>query len=125
MPRPKYEPLPYLKKRGRKIFYSIIKHIEETDLIEDIDTMEISMLSNSYEAYEVASEECNKNGYILPVTGKNGTFDQASPWYTIMKNEYANIMKHSPKYGLNPGDRHKIFGGMKKKKKAKLDDGLA
>ena len=34
-----------------------------------------------------------------------------------MKNEYQNILKHSAKFGLNPGDRAKIFAGMKSKKK--------
>ena len=124
MARPKYEPLPYVSKRGRKIFYSIVRHINDSNLMESIDIIELSMLSNSYDVFEVASAECNLNGYVLSVTGKNGTFDQSSPWYTVMKNEYANILKHSPKYGLNPGDRHKIFGGMKKKKKSDPNSGL-
>jgi hypothetical protein len=41
-----------------------------------------------------------------------------------MRNEYNNILKHAPKYGLNPGDREKIFGGLKKKKKKDPNEGL-
>jgi len=118
MPRPEHEPLPYLSARGRKIFYKIVKHITENDLIQDIDVMELSMLANSFDTFEIAAAKCNVDGLINPVTGKNGTFDQVSPYYSIVKNEYGNIMKHSMQFGLSPGTRIKIFNGMKKKKKA-------
>lgn len=124
MPRPEYEPASYLTKRGRKIFYSIVKHVDDNGLMRKIDTLEVSMLANSFDSFDIATEKCNSGGYINAVTGKNGTFDQVSPWYTIMRNEYANILKHSPKYGLNPGDREKIFGGMKTKKKVNPNEGL-
>jgi len=117
MARPEHEPMDYLSKRGRLLFYRIIRHIKESDLVRDIDTLELSMLANSFDLYEKMAEECNEKGYVRPVSGKNGTFDQAVPQYTIMQQQYANIMKHSPKFGLTPGDREKIFSGMKAKKK--------
>lgn len=125
MPRPEYEPLPYLTKRGRKIFSQIVKHITDTETIFDIDVLELSMLANSFDIYERMSEQCNgDSGLIELVTGKNGSFRQARPEYSIMKAEYANIMKNSGKYGLTPGDREKVFSGMKKKKKVSVSDGL-
>jgi hypothetical protein len=36
-----------------------------------------------------------------------------------MKSEYANILKHSSKFGLNPGDRAKFFKGLGEKEKKK------
>lgn len=126
MPRPEYEPLPYLTKRGRKIFSQIVKHITDTETIFEIDVLELSMLANSFDIYERMSEQCNgTDGLIEMVTGKNGTFRQSRPEYSIMKAEYANIMRNSGKYGLTPGDREKIFNGMaKKKKKESVLDGL-
>lgn len=125
MARPEYEPLPYLTKRGRKIFSLIIKHIQDSGFLFDIDTLELSMLANSFDIYERMSEICNgENGLTEMVTGKNGTFKQVRPEYTIMKNEYTNVIKNSSKYGLTPGDREKIFSGMKKKKKADPSSGL-
>jgi phage terminase small subunit len=124
MARPEYEPLPYLTKRGRKIFISIAKHIEEKALIEDIDILELSMLANSFDAFERAASFCNEHGFSREIESKQGSFGQIVPEYTVMRNEYTNILKHSPKYGLTPGDREKIFGGMKSKKKVDISDGL-
>lgn len=49
---------------------------------------------------------------------KTGTYPMIRPEYNVMKNEYAQILKHSAKFGLNPGDRAKIFN-MKKKDEGK------
>jgi len=126
MARPEYEPGSFLTKRGRKIFYDIVKHIKDTNVIEDIDTLELSMLANSFDVYERMALSCNDDdlGLTEMVTGKNGTFKQVRPEYNIMRNEYTNILKNSGKYGLTPGDRHKIFGGMKTKKKVNPAEGL-
>jgi len=125
MPRAEYEPLPYLTKRGRKIFSQVIKHITDTGIIFDIDVLELSMLANSFDIYERMSEICNgDDGFTEIVTGKNGSFKQVRPEYSIMKAEYANIIRNSGKYGLTPGDRAKIFGGMKKKEKRSVTSDL-
>lgn len=116
MPRPDYEPMSYLSKRGRKIFLQIANHINEHDLILQIDVIELSMLANAFDVYERAAIVCNEKDLTEP-TGKNQTHIQVIPEYGIMKQMYDLILKHSPKYGLTPGDREKIFGGMKKTKK--------
>jgi phage terminase small subunit len=53
------------------------------------------------------------------VTEKGGVYRQIRPEYTVMKNEYGNILKHAGKFGLNPGDRDKIFKKMKDEKQKK------
>jgi len=117
MPRPEHEPASYLTKRGRRIFLSIVKHIKDHGLIQDIDVLELSMLANSFDAYERAAAYCNEHGFSREIEAKQGSFGQIIPEYTVMRNEYGNILKHSPKYGLTPGDREKIFGGLKNKKR--------
>ncbi len=124
MPRPEYEPESFLTKAGRTIFFAIIRHIKDKEIIDDIDTLELSMLANSMEVYMRMADICNKEGFTVEVTGKNGTFEMIRSEYTVMRNEYQNVLKHSGKFGLTPGDRHKIFGGLKKKKKADPNEGL-
>lgn len=114
----------YLTKNGRKIFFRILRHVQEHELLFDIDTIELSMLANSFDAYERAAQYCNDNGFSKQIEAKQGSFGQIIPEYTVMRNEYNNILKHSSKFGLNPGDREKIFGGMKKKKKVSVTDDL-
>lgn len=114
MPKPEYEPEKYLSKRGRTIFFSIIKHVKEKGILEDIDTLELSMLCNSFVNYEKMAQFCSDNEYTEEVTGKNGTFKMVRPEYSIMRNEYANVLKHSGKFGINPADRLKAFGKLKK-----------
>jgi len=103
---------------------AIVKHINDHNLIQDIDTLELSMLANAMDAYERAAMICNEKGFTEDVTGKNGTVKQVIPEYSIMKQQYDLILKHAPKYGLSPGDREKIFGGIKKEKKADPNEGL-
>jgi hypothetical protein len=40
--------------------------------------------------------------------------DQVSGYYTAEKGYYELILKHSEKFGLNPGSRKKIFDMVKK-----------
>jgi phage terminase small subunit len=116
--------MPYLSQRGWRIFLKIVRHINDHEVIQDIDTLELSMLANAIDAYERAAVICNQKGFTEEVTGKNGTFTQVIPEYSIMKQQYDLILKHSPKYGLTPGDREKIFGGMKRVKKLNPVDDL-
>lgn len=123
MPRPAVEPVPYLTKRGRKIFQEIVAHIKDAGLDSDIDYIHLTMLANSIDLYEDAAMRVNTlrnadSAYPYGADGKP-TVD-----YIVMRTEYEKVMKHSPKYGINPGDREKMFAGMKKKKKVSVSDGL-
>lgn len=124
MPRAEYEPLPYLSKRGKVIFRRIVKHIEDTGVIADIDTFELSMLANCFDLYEVASTHCNDQINDGKLYVMNGSTKQVIPEYNVMQQQYDKILKHSSKFGLNPGDRAKIFGGLKVKIKKDPTSGL-
>ena len=84
------------------------------------------MLANSFDLYAVNADLCNKEGVSMTITTeKGGVYSQIRPEYTVMKNEYGNILKHAGKFGLNPGDRDKIFKGLKEKEKKKgFDTGM-
>jgi phage terminase small subunit len=82
------------------------------------------MLANSYDAYDRAATYCNEKGFSREIESKQGSFGQIVPEYTVMRNEYNNILKHSSKFGMTPGDREKIFNGLKKKKPVSITDDL-
>lgn len=108
----------FLTAEGQAIFDKIKAHCQANNILFEIDDFELAMLANSFYLYGNNAELCNKDGVSMTIiTEKGGEYSQIRPEYTVMKNEYQNILKHSSKFGLNPGDRAKIFAGMKKEKK--------
>lgn len=102
----------YLTETGQLIFDEIEKHCKDRMKIFDIDRFELAMLANCFDTYSRMALYCKENGF------RNG-YEQICPEYTVMKNEYSNILKHSSKFGLNPGDRAKFFKGIEGKEKKK------
>src|SRR6478609_9564529 len=99
----------YLSEGGRVIFDEIKKHCEQKLKWLAIDYFELSMLANSFYLYAKCAKDINENGVSMTFqTEKGGTYEQIRPEYTVMKTEYANILKHSAKFGLNQADRDKL-----------------
>src|SRR5688572_13416862 len=110
----------FLTKNGLLILKEIEKHCKEKLKMVEADKFEMAMLANSFDLYADNARVCNEEGVSMEiVTEKGGVYRQIRPEYTVMKNEYGNILKHSGKFGLNPGDRDKIFKGLKDEKKKK------
>lgn len=107
----------FLSVEGLVIYTAILNHCKDNGIDKDIDTFELSMLANSFDLYSINAEYCRDHGTTQ--SPEKGGWDQIRPEYTVMKNEYQNILKHSSKFGLNPGDREKIFNGLKQKDKKK------
>jgi P27 family predicted phage terminase small subunit len=107
----------FLSAQGKVIYDAILKHCQENGITKSIDTFELSMLANSFDLYSINAKFCKKNGTTQQP--EKGGWDQIRPEYTVMRNEYQNVLKHSSKFGLNPGDRAKIFNGLKQKEKKK------
>ncbi len=85
--------------------------------MEDVDDYELAMLSNSFDLYSDCAKYCSENGVKTTIITETGsTYSQICPEYTVMKNEYQNILKHSGKFGLNPADRRKVLGVLKEEK---------
>jgi phage terminase small subunit len=108
-------PQAYLSDNGVRIFKELLKHCEEKGISEKIDSFELSMLANEFDKYETAATQAADNPTGLYNKFQNGTV-QVNAFHTIMKDSYGLIMKHSPKFGLNPIDREKILGLSKKEK---------
>ncbi len=89
----------------------------------NIDEYELSMVANCFDKYAVNAAYCQENGDIYEMETKTGTYPMIRPQYNVMKDCHDKIMKHGGKFGLNPGDRSKIFKKLDQGKKKKAFDG--
>jgi len=80
----------------------------------EIDIPGMEMIANAFDQYARCATILNEKG--MTQTAKNG-FETLRPEYTVMKNCYDQILKHSDKFGLNPGSRRKIFAMRKESEK--------
>jgi len=104
----------YLSPEGKTIFATLKKHCEKLKMM-DADMLELEMLANSFDLYQKSAISCRDEGAVVTIMTKTGPYAMANPAHGVMTREYANILKHSAKFGLNPGDREKIFKGLKEK----------
>jgi len=109
-----------LSDNGKRYFEILKWHTSQIGICE-VDDIELAMLANEYDLYFSNMEFCQKNGYSF-VTGSNNGYSQIRPEFTVMKNAYQNILKHSPKFGMNPADRAKFFSNFGESKKPKTFD---
>lgn len=107
----------FLTHEGQIIYRALLEHCSQKLKMMDVDTFELSMLANAFAMYADAAKVCNGTGVSFTIhTEKGGEYEQIRPEYTVMRNEYQNVIKHSSKFGLNPGDRAKFFKGAEGKK---------
>lgn len=114
----------FLSENGEKIFKALKQHCKALKMME-ADDYELRMLANAFDKYEKNALFCRDNGDTYEMATKTGTYPMIRPEYNVMKDSYEKILKHSGKFGLNPGDRDKIFKGLKEKEKKKgFDTGM-
>jgi phage terminase small subunit len=109
----------FLTKNGLFIFDQLKSHCKDKLKMMEIDFLELGMLANAFDMYAANAKFCRDNGQTYEMTTKTGKYPMIRPEYNIMKDCYEKILKHSGKFGLNPGDRDRIFKSMKEDKKKK------
>lgn len=108
----------FLTEKGLLIFKELEAHCKSKLKMMEIDHLELAMIANSFDLYAQTAKYCSEEGIKMVIqTEKGGLYEQIRPEYTVMKNEYQNILKHSAKFGLNPGDRSKVFKSLEKETK--------
>jgi phage terminase small subunit len=108
----------FLSVTGNEIFQVLLAHCRAKLKMMDIDEYELKVLANSFDVYSRAAKICNDEGFA-------NVHSQIRAEYTVMKTEHGNILKHSGKFGLNPGDRDKLFKKLKEEKEKKgFDTGM-
>ncbi len=110
----------FLSEAGKEVFAELKAHCNSKLKMMDVDSFELAMLANSFAMYAENAKICNEDGVSMTIiTEKGGEYSQIRPEYSVMKNEYQNILKHSAKFGLNPGDRAKVFKHLEGEKQKK------
>ena len=108
----------FLTPDGVQIFNKIMDHLKENDLHNSIDFLEVCVVANAFALYRQAARVVNENGYATP-PAKSG-YQSINPHFTVMKETFAQINKHAPKFLMDASSRQKLFGG-KLNKKEKVD----
>lgn len=104
-----------LSNRAKLIYEELEDHCRNRLQLETIFYLELSMLADSFANYFDAAEYCAEHGNVYEMPTKTGTYPMVHPSYTVKNKEYVNILKHAPKYGLNPSDFNKLEGLMPEK----------
>lgn len=99
-----------LSDRAKMIYAELEDHCREKLQLETIFYLELSMLADSFANYFDAAEYCNEHGNVYDMLTKTGTYPMVHPQYTVKNKEYVNILKHAPKFGINPVDLDRLKG---------------
>ena len=97
------EPERYLTPRGKRIFERIAEHCKAMKKDMDAFSFEASMLANSLDLYHRVADNIAKGRSSYKQKTQTG-WEQTTADYNVLTKEYTNIMKHAPKFGLNPKD---------------------
>lgn len=116
----------FLSEKGLLIFKELKKHCEKQLKMMEVDEYELKMLASSFDRYAKNAKFCRDNGDTFDMPTKTGVYPMIRPEYNVMKNEYSQILTHAGKFGLNPGDREKLFKKLKTEetKKKAFDTGM-
>lgn len=110
------EPQSYLTDHGKEIYYEICELLLKVGALEDVDSFGLSMMAQSLDLFQDASEQININGSVQ--TYKTGA-QAISAHMTVAEKSIAAFFKFSEKFGLSNKDRERI---MKFKKQPKQED---
>lgn len=112
------KPSGYLNKKAKEYFTLFASILKDRGMDREEYSTELSMLANEYANYEEAQLEIeNKGAYVRYASGAQ----QIAPWVTNKEKSVSNILKLSPKFGLNPVDFEKIKSSVKEKVKRPSD----
>jgi P27 family predicted phage terminase small subunit len=108
----------YLSKLGNYYFDKFKLILESRGMAKDEYSTELTLLANEYANYEEAQRTISQDGpYVTYATGAQ----QISPAVTFKEKSFANIIKLSAKFGMNPKDFDVIKGGIVNEEESELD----
>lgn len=108
--------LSFLSPEGVEIYSALKKHCTEHGLL-DIDEYELAVLAHNFDQFSVAAAWVTRNGSVHEMPTKTGTYPMVHPQFLVMEKCQNHILKHSPRFGINPADRVKL--GLKEPEKKK------
>ncbi|MCR3758165.1 phage terminase small subunit P27 family [Clostridium felsineum] len=110
LPNDKIRPPTWLSKRSKSIFKQIVKELETTQLLANLDVHDLSVLSDAFDKYIEATIALNTGTLTVMETNKNGSTKEVPSPYIRIQNGYADIIKkYSVEFGLTPASRQRLI----------------
>lgn len=103
----------FLSPEGLSIYEDLKLHCQGIGFT-DIDEYELSMLAHNFDQFAKAASYVSGHGAVHQMPTKTGTYPMVHPEFLVMEKCQNYILKHSPKFGLNPADRLKPSAGVDK-----------
>ena len=106
----KIKPPTWLSPRAKRIFKDVVKELQVIGLLANIDTYNLSILSDSMDKYIECTISLHNADYVETYTNnKGGESRQKNPLISVQM-EYGNLVrKISNDFGLTPSARLKII----------------
>lgn len=98
--------LSFLSPEGLSIYEELKTHCQGIGFA-DIDEYELSMLAHNFDRFAKAAAYVSAHGAVHEMPTKTGTYPMVHPEFIVMEKCQNYILKHAPKFGLNPADRLK------------------
>lgn len=104
------KPIFTLDEEGEKLFYRVVKYLEKSDLIAEVDVITVTMLAKSLALYITCAREVHDYDDMVQVY-QNGS-SNVSGAFTALSKAQDQVLKLSAKLGLSPMDRTRIMGAV-------------
>lgn len=100
----------WLTTRGKKIFKDIVTNLEAVDILANIDTYNIGVLSEGLDNFIEATIKLYQKDFTTSYTNKFGAENQVENPLINIQIKYAKLVKeYSMLVGLNPAARLKLI----------------
>lgn len=110
LPSDKIRPPTWLSKRSKSVFKQIVKELQTTQILANIDVHDLSVLSDAFDKYIEATIALNTGTLTVMETNKNGSTKEVPSPYIRIQNGYADIIKkYSVEFGLTPASRQRLI----------------
>lgn len=97
----------YLCKEAKDYMQDVIRHLMDSEMIENVDTAALNMLSHNYNTFIMANKQLQKDG--LTVTSDRGNISE-HPLIKVAKDAQTQAMKVMLEFGLTAKSRAKLNG---------------
>ncbi len=111
LPRDKIKAPAWLSKRGKSIFKDICNNLEAVEILANVDTYNLAILSDGIDKYIEATNKLDAYGeFTYKYTNKFGATNTVEHPLINIQLKYAELVKkYSTVIGLNPASRLKII----------------
>lgn len=110
LPKDKIRPPTWLNKEAKKIFKQIVKDLEATELLANVDVLMLSILADTSARYIKNAVILDDENSIVEHTNKSGATNKIeNPRIKSQRKDAELIKKYSSEFGLSTASRLKLI----------------